>query len=443
MNLNRFVGLALALLCLTYSGVAIRAAELPDPVVPDGLGVNIHFTDAQSGEMEMIVAAGCRWVRMDFAWAATEHEKGVYDFVAYDRLLAVLDAHKIRALLILDYSNPHYDQGLSPATDEGRQAFARWAAAAARHFRNRGVLWEMYNEPNIGFWKPTPDVKQYVKLALEVGKALREAEPGELYIGPATSGIDIAFLEACFQAGLLEYWSAVSVHPYRQDAPETAIPEYARLRTMIDRYAPQGKTIPILSGEWGYSSTWDKFDDAKQGKYLPRQWLTNLANNVPLSIWYDWHDDGTDPKEPEHHFGMVRHAYAQGQTPVYQPKPAYLAAKTLTSVLGGYRFQKRLAVGGPDDYVMQFAKGDDIRLAGWTIAAAPRTVVLPTTPGQYDVTGCTGEALPPRTGDANGLSVELTDAPTYFTLKGSTQRSQNGGGLAVATLLEARQNGQR
>ena len=43
----------------------------------------------------------------------------------------------------------------------------------------------MYNEPNIGFWKPKPDVKQYVKLALAVGKALREAEPGELYIGPA------------------------------------------------------------------------------------------------------------------------------------------------------------------------------------------------------------------------------------------------------------------
>lgn len=44
-------------------------------------------------------------------------------------------------------------------------------------------------------------------------------------------------------------------------------------------------------------------------------------NDVPLSIWYDWHDDGQDPKEKEHNFGTV--------TWDYQPKPAYLAAQTL------------------------------------------------------------------------------------------------------------------
>ncbi len=195
------------------------AAELPSLVVPDGLGVNIHFTDPGAGEMEMLAGAGFRWVRMDFAWDATEREKCRYDFSAYDRLLATLDAYKIRAVLIFDYSNRHYDGGLSPASDEGRTAFARWAAAAARHFRNRGVLWEMYNEPNIGFWKPKPDAMQYVKLALAVGKALHEAEPGELFIGPASSEIALPFLEECFKGGLLDYWSAVSVHPYRQSGP--------------------------------------------------------------------------------------------------------------------------------------------------------------------------------------------------------------------------------
>ena len=76
---------------------------------------------------------------------------------------------------------------------------------------------------------------------------------------------------------------------------------------LIDQYAPKGKQIPILSAEWGYSAAWKDFDETKQGKMLPRQWLVNLANDVPLSIWYDWHDDGTDPKEPEHHFGTVQH----------------------------------------------------------------------------------------------------------------------------------------
>ncbi len=191
------------------------AAGLPGPTIPDGLGVNIHFTDPRPGEMEMLAAAGFRWVRMDFSWSATERDKDRYNFSAYDRLLAALDEHQIRAIFILDYSNRHYDGGQSPSSDEGRRAMARWAAAAAKHFRGRGVLWEMYNEPNIQFWRPKPNVDDYARLALEVGRALAAAAPEEIYAGPATSTFDFKFLEKCFQAGLLKYWSAVTLHPYR------------------------------------------------------------------------------------------------------------------------------------------------------------------------------------------------------------------------------------
>ena len=409
---------ALLVACCLFGSPAVSAAEYPGLTVPDGLGVNIHFTDPRPGEMEMLAAAGCRWVRMDFAWNGTEREKGKYDFRAYDRLLAAQERHKLRGLWILDYSNRHYDQGLSPASDEGRKAFARWAAAAARHFRGHGILWEMYNEPNISFWRPKPDVQQYAKLALEVGKALREAEPGEHYIGPATSLIDFPFIEACFKAGLLEYWSAVSVHPYRQKAPETVADEYARLRRMIDQYAPKGKKIPILSGEWGYSAAWKNFDEAKQGKMLPRQWLTNLANDVPISIWYDWHDDGPDPKEAEHHFGTVLHPYHSGREPVYDPKPAYLAAKTLTTALEGFSFDKRLALPSQEDYVLQFACQGKLRWAAWTTSASPRTISLPMPAGRYRVTGHTGQAMPPLTAGSDGLSVALTDAPQYLVPEG-------------------------
>jgi hypothetical protein len=416
MRAFQIAGVALAaVLVWTVSGLS--AAELPRLVVPDGLGVNIHFTDPRPGEMEMIAAAGFRWVRMDFAWNGTEREKGKYDYSAYDRLMTALDKHKIRALFILDYSNRHYDNGQSPASDEGRKAFARWAAAAARHFRGRGILWEMYNEPNISFWRPKPDVNQYIQLALEVGKALREAAPDEMYTGPATSLIDFKFLEPCFQAGLLDYWCAVSVHPYRQQAPETAAAEYARLRQMIDKYAPKGKKIPILSGEWGYSAAWKNFDEVKQGKMLPRQWLVNLANEVPISIWYDWHDDGPNPKEPEHHFGTVHNPYHVGPNPaypVYDPKPAYRAAGALTSVFNGFTFGKRLPVGSDEDYVMVFVRGQQRRIVAWTVAASPHKVTIPIGPGRFFASGHTDENLPTLSAEGQQLSITLTDAPQYF-----------------------------
>jgi polysaccharide biosynthesis protein PslG len=408
--------------CVVLNGAIASAAGLPDSAVPDGLGVCIHFIDPRPGEMEMIAKAGFRWIRTDFSWSDTEREKGVYDFSAYDRLVAAIEPHHVRAVFILDYSNRHYDDGLSPATDEGRAAFARWAVAAASHFRNRGILWEMYNEPNIDlFWKPRPNAEQYAKLALEVGKALHQAEPNELFIGPASAQMPFRFLKTCFRSGVLEYWSGVSVHPYRETDPETVAADYRRLRELIDQYAPKGKKIPILSGEWGYDwrmhdSDFQGPDDARQGKMLSRMLLTNLANDVPLSIWYDWRDDGRDPKNKEDNFGTVRYSYHSGQSPVYDPKPAYLAAKTLSCTLGGYHFQKRLDVGGPDDYVLSFVLdgSDNCRYVVWTTAAAAHTVTLPIPAGRYLATRHTGEALPSVAADAKGLVATVTDSPTYL-----------------------------
>lgn len=411
----------LVILAAMFANQALVAApphpSLPSAgdAVPVGLGVNIHFTDAQPGEMEMLTAAGFRWIRMDLMWAATERERGKYDFSAYDRLAATLAAHKLRALVILCYGNELYEPRDTVTTPEAREAFARWAAAAADHFQGRGFLWEIWNEPNGRFWKPHADVKQYAALALATSKAIRQAAPREAIIGPASLRVDRKFIEGCCQAGLLEYWDAVSVHPYRQTAPETAAPDYQKLRRLIARYAPPGKSIPILCGEWGYSCIWPGFDEAKQGRYLARQWLVNLASGIPLSIWYDWHDDGPDPNDAELHYGTVAFPYHAGQSPVYTPKPAYLAAQTLTSVLDGFRFRERLDLGNPADYALLFGKGDESRLAVWSTSPTPHEVTIPWAASEYEVVSHTGErAGSPLRVSGNSLVLTISDAPQYL-----------------------------
>jgi GH35 family endo-1,4-beta-xylanase len=102
--------------------------------------------------------------------------------------MAALDKHKIKPLFILDYGNPIHSPGEFPFTDrmntpEVREAFARWAAAAVTHFKGRGILWEIWNEPNHpGFWKPQPNVEDYIQLAQATAKAVRAAAPGEALI---------------------------------------------------------------------------------------------------------------------------------------------------------------------------------------------------------------------------------------------------------------------
>ena len=419
----------LLLLCLLSLSCTHRAAERcadswqPQPQsqkVPRGFGVNIHFTDPEPGEIKMIADAGFRWVRMDFKWDLTEPERGRYDFSPYERLTKALDEQGIRALFILDYGNPLYDNGAPPRSEAARQAFARWAVAVAKHFSGRGIIWELYNEPNHQlFWPPKPNVNEYIALAHVVGRAWKAEVPGEMLIGPATSGIDSDFLEACFKGGLLDYWDGVSVHPYRQTNPESVADEYCVLRQTIARYrpSPTSREMPIVSGEWGYSSVWRGMNEQIQGELLARQFLTNIANGIPISIWYDWRDDGPDPREPEHHFGLVRHRHFPARTPLYDPKPAYHAARTLNTFLKDYTFERRINVGSDSDYVLLFRSGGDYRIAAWTSSPVTHRVTLPGVTGAFKATAFTGEATREPISSAQGVTAEISSAPIYLTAR--------------------------
>ena len=203
----------------------------------------------------MIAAGGFKFVRMDFSWDSTEPKRGQYDWKAYDELTANLERRGISAIYILDYVNAAYEETVdathpfthesqkhtaSPRHPESIAAFARWAAAAAKHFHGHHILWEIYNEPNGFFWKPKPDAKEYAALALATAKAINEAEPKATVVAPALSGFEWPFFETLFKSGALQYLDAITVHPYREQrmSPETAAPDYKKLREMIARYAP-------------------------------------------------------------------------------------------------------------------------------------------------------------------------------------------------------------
>lgn len=342
-----------------------HADSLPPPTVPQCVGVNIHFTGAPSQDLDGLARGGFGWVRMDFAWDGIEKVKGQYDFSAYDALVAGLASRNIRPLFILDYGNDLYQTG-APRLPESRAAFARFAAAAVTHYKGQPILWEIWNEPNGGFWKPQANAAEYGRLALETARAIKQADPHATVLAPGTAGIPLDFLETVFQTGILRYLDAVSLHPYRGDHPESAAADYPAVRRLIRKYAPPGRVIPLVSSEWGYSTV--NVTEEQQAKYLPREWLSNLAAGVRLSIWYDWHEDGPDPKEPEHHFGTVR--------PDYAPKPAFEAARRLTEALGGYRFVKRLPLMRDGDYLLLFARGASVQIAYWT-TDADHPAVLP------------------------------------------------------------------
>jgi hypothetical protein len=394
---------------------------LPSPfslVVPDGFGVDTHIADSAPAVMDAIVKAGVRWDRQDFPWPVIEQQQGVYDWagIGFDAVIAAWDQRGIRGLNVLGGANSLYGAG-NPVTASQRQAFTNFVASAVTRYQGRGHLWEVWNEPEHD-WAPA----DYAQLVKDVAAKVKSVAPGEQVVGPAlgfasgTSSDDLVWLEEIFKAGVLDDFSAVTLHPYL-DQPESVFQEYQAVTALITKYAP-GRSIPILSGEWGFqTSTTGGVSDAVQAQMVTRIYLTNLFNGVPMSIWYDWNDDGTDPANAENNYGMV------GPRPAMTPKKAYYAACNVADLLSGYSLQRRVSAGSQDtDLVLRFVRAGQpgAVFVGWVMQPGiTHTVTLPASefaglPTSIQVRGNLGETLSTLTAGASGLSVTIDNSPTYF-----------------------------
>jgi hypothetical protein len=391
-------------------------------------GVNIHFVTGHEKDLDLIAAAGFKFIRMDFGWQGIERVKGTYNWTGFDELTANLEKRGLGAIYIFDYSNSLYEESTvakdpitgkeqkstaSPQHEESVAAFARWAAAAAIHYKGKNIIWEIWNEPNISFWKPKPDVAQYTSLALATCKAVKAVAPGATIIGPASSETPWPFLETFLSSGVLEYLDAVSIHPYRNysKSPETASVDYKKLGELIERYAPEGKKqMPVISSEWGYSTALKANSLDAQAANIVRMQLSNLMCGIPISIWYDWKNDGTDPNDWEQNFGTV--------TNDLEPKPSYNAIKLMNTQLKGYTFMQRVDLKNEHDYALLFknVKGN-YKICAWTVDAEHAFTLNNTISKVKNViiTDGTGNAMNPKT-EQDKLVLELKTLPQYITL---------------------------
>jgi len=335
---------------------------LPRLIVPEGLGVNIHFvapSPVEERDLDMIAYAGFKLVRMDLFWHLVEHEKGVYDLSGYRALTEALRRRGLRPLYILDYGNPHYDDGLPPSSDEGRRAFTSFARKAAEEIGTY-ALWEVWNEPNIAvFWKPQPNVEDYVKLAFATVAAVKEACTSCVVLAPATSGVDVNFISSAASLGLLDRIDAVSVHPYRDSNPETALGDYERLRAVV-------KGMVVVTSEWGYPTAGrygNVVDVWRQAQYAARIYLVNLMAGVPVTILYDWRDDGLSLDDSEQNFGLVSH-HVRGPEWFFV-KPAWYGLYNLNQRLAGLSLAERLNLG-TGVYAIRFERQGGSRIVVWT-----------------------------------------------------------------------------
>src|SRR6185436_8396314 len=124
-------------------------------------GINTAFnpeTPDLDSRLKAMQEAGIKWGRQDFTWKRIEKTKGEYDWAPYDRLIEQCRQHGITLFGNLAYAPEFHD----PRTADGVDAYCALARAAVKRYAGKIEHWQIWNEPNGGFWKGSPE--QYARL---------------------------------------------------------------------------------------------------------------------------------------------------------------------------------------------------------------------------------------------------------------------------------------
>ncbi|MGE5498394.1 MAG: cellulase family glycosylhydrolase [Syntrophothermus sp.] len=310
-------------------------------------GVQTHFVRSpyntadslkMARELDSVKSAGFKLIRDECLWNDVEKIKGVFSFPKYaDDYVTAARKRGMKILMILDYNNPLYADKITSGitTDENRTAFVRYCQKMVQRYSPMGVkYYEIWNEPNVPpFWSPNPDAEAYTELLKAVYPAIKKTDPGITVLACSTSPAEgnpepfipwLAFIKTIVSSGGLKYMDGISVHPYSVDKnpDDCFLNDISRLQAVI------GEKMPVWITEIGYPTTkvWPYVSEQQQAANITKLILLGrTSGQLKLMNFYDFKNDGTDPENDEHNFGLVNHDLT--------PKPVFNACKIINSLI--------------------------------------------------------------------------------------------------------------
>jgi hypothetical protein len=398
-------------------------------------GINTAFgpdTPDLDARLKAMQEAGIKWGRQDFTWRRIERAPGEYDWSGYDRLVERCRQHGVLLFGNLTYAPKFHD----PRTPAGVEAYARFAAAAVRRYTGQVDDWQIWNEPNGGYWPGSAE--EYARLLAAAGQAIHAANPKARVLGLNSAFCDVRFAAAVLRQVPHDCFDIACFHPYRPpNAPEdpfdwwmldqyvkswnktTLTAEYPLVRmTLLEQAAELDRVVrqfgpakPLWITEMCWNTHLHPYgvSELRQADLLVRLYVLGIASGqIGKIFWWTLKDGGSRQFDQADMVGLMRADLS--------PKYAYHAYAVMTRHLEGKRWLRN-DVFGPEVFVCAFrdeASGEDT-LVAW--ANRPRAYIRVSNTARgldcYDLFGTRRHVPhdPVRTGS---LPVPLGESPIYI-----------------------------
>ncbi|UPJ68016.1 hypothetical protein [Bradyrhizobium sp. 191] len=274
---------------------------------------------------------GLNSFRDDFPWSEFETAGRRMGFTPrLGRLEAQVRSGVARPLLILAFGHHLVPNSSPPTTDEARQRFADYAAAAAQSVVAQHPLFELWNEWNLAAKKDAAfSPENYLALAEVARPAVKRVAPNAPFlVGALGDDPGWTWTEKMLRTGVLQYADGASIHLYNfcmGPSKRTSAEIIDRL-TAFHRLVSQASgnaDFPIYVTETGWTTATNKCGVSEQAQADNTAqlilWASTAARWLKGMWLYELKDSGRNPSELEDNFGLYRFDNS--------PKPVACAAQ--------------------------------------------------------------------------------------------------------------------
>ncbi len=340
-------------------------------------GIADHLSKGASMDMvgwlyDYQAKAGFGASRGDFEWMRAEKTKGtVTPLAQWSQVYKNQSNNGMDVMAILGLGNPLYDGNGVPYTKEGIDAFTKFSLAVAdvamEAIPDERHIYEIWNEADLAGtnFNPTNRSPQEIGTFIStVAKALKEKDKNAFILGGTQANLTgVEWTKAVLEAGLKDTIDAYSIHFYNHTAlPETGgiLDKTRNIAKIIHSYNPDLEIWLDESGEYstieqGLESRKHTLED--QAAFVPRLYMI-LENDgiVDRQYWYDYINDGDDPANAEHNYGLLKSGTNAGGA--YAAKPSYLATAFMNKMILQGKHVELKEVEHQKRYINRYKRSD-------------------------------------------------------------------------------------
>jgi len=300
-----------------------------------GVGTHFRWNAKFYPNFEALDKLGVAYIRDDMLWGIVQPAPDKWNWGLYDELVTQLEKRGIELNAILEYTVGWASVGgprpkLAERFMPQMEPWLAYVRAATQRYLHRIHIWEIWNEPDIGSWQSTTE--EYLSLFSHSARTIKETDPQNIVLnggfGIRRREPNIDFLDEFLPKAPRENWDVFAFHDYRTFGDLLSHREY--VGNLCAKY---GITLPLWMNEGGISAL-GQGSEREQAVTLVKKLASAPALGLQSYFVYDLQDDGIDPLNGEHHFGLVR--------PDFAPKPSFAACQALFRMLGKSNYTRTI-----------------------------------------------------------------------------------------------------